>query len=170
MPDLVRPERSSSSTVVDKYGFPRRAAEDRADLSRQSDEGRTARSTASRTTATSLSCIIARTCSGPHEPEGIQSQIRLRPGGSEDLEGVRRDRQIPDRNTRRKCTAPFSSGSRRTPVLFQERFRVEGGKFFDPKTMKATVNSDIGVKVFDDMRADKSSCRRASRPGASSKH
>ncbi|MGI9423211.1 MAG: ABC transporter substrate-binding protein [Hyphomicrobiaceae bacterium] len=37
---------------------------------------------------------------------------------------------------------------------FQERFRVEGGKFFDAETMKATVNSDIGVKVFKDMVAD----------------
>jgi multiple sugar transport system substrate-binding protein len=39
-------------------------------------------------------------------------------------------------------------------LMFQERFRVEGGKFFDPKTMKATINSDIGVKVFTDMRAE----------------
>jgi multiple sugar transport system substrate-binding protein len=37
-------------------------------------------------------------------------------------------------------------------LMFQERFRNEGGKFFDPNTMKATVNSDIGVKVFTDMR------------------
>ena len=39
-------------------------------------------------------------------------------------------------------------------LMFQERFRVEGGKFFDPDTMKATVNSDIGVKVFTEMRAE----------------
>ena len=38
--------------------------------------------------------------------------------------------------------------------MFQERFRVEGGKFFDEETMKATVNSDVGVKVFTDMRAE----------------
>jgi multiple sugar transport system substrate-binding protein len=38
--------------------------------------------------------------------------------------------------------------------MFQERFRVEGGKFFDEDTMKATVNSDIGVKVFTEMRAE----------------
>jgi multiple sugar transport system substrate-binding protein len=38
--------------------------------------------------------------------------------------------------------------------MFQERFRVEGGKFFDPDTMKATVNSDTGVKVFTEMRAE----------------
>ena len=52
----------------------------------------------------------------------------------------------------------YGAGQFRQPaysqLLFQERFRVEGGKFFDPKTMKATVNSDIGVKVFDDMRAE----------------
>jgi multiple sugar transport system substrate-binding protein len=39
-------------------------------------------------------------------------------------------------------------------LMFQERFRVEGGKFFDPDTMKATINSDIGVKVFTEMRAE----------------
>jgi multiple sugar transport system substrate-binding protein len=38
--------------------------------------------------------------------------------------------------------------------MFQERFRNEGGKFFDPNTMKATVNSDVGVKVLTDMRAE----------------
>ncbi|MFN0315429.1 MAG: extracellular solute-binding protein [Burkholderiales bacterium] len=36
--------------------------------------------------------------------------------------------------------------------MFQMRFRGEGGKFFDPKTMKATVNSPAGVKTFNDMR------------------
>ncbi len=36
--------------------------------------------------------------------------------------------------------------------MFQERFRNEGGKFFDAQTMKATVNSDIGVKVLTEMR------------------
>jgi multiple sugar transport system substrate-binding protein len=38
--------------------------------------------------------------------------------------------------------------------MFQERFRVEGGRFFDPATMRATINSEIGVKVFTEMRAD----------------
>lgn len=37
-------------------------------------------------------------------------------------------------------------------LMFQERFRNEGGKFFDANTMKATINSDIGVKVMTDMR------------------
>ena len=34
--------------------------------------------------------------------------------------------------------------------MFQERFRNEGGKFFDADTMKATINSAAGVKVFSD--------------------
>jgi len=38
-----------------------------------------------------------------------------------------------------------------TMFMFQERFRVEGGKFFDAN-MKATVNNAIGVRVFNEMR------------------
>ncbi len=38
--------------------------------------------------------------------------------------------------------------------MYQERFRNEGGKFFDAETMKATINSDIGVKVLTEMRED----------------
>jgi len=38
--------------------------------------------------------------------------------------------------------------------LFQERFRNEGGRFFDGNTMKATVNSAAGVKVFTDWVAE----------------
>ncbi|MFK7889409.1 MAG: ABC transporter substrate-binding protein [Granulosicoccus sp.] len=40
-----------------------------------------------------------------------------------------------------------------TQWMFQERFRVEGGRFFD-SDMNATVNSDIGVQVFTDMREE----------------
>jgi multiple sugar transport system substrate-binding protein len=40
--------------------------------------------------------------------------------------------------------------------MFQERFRNEGGKFFDAKTMKAMINSPIGIKVFSEMRAENS--------------
>ncbi|MCW5625821.1 MAG: extracellular solute-binding protein, partial [Burkholderiales bacterium] len=40
-----------------------------------------------------------------------------------------------------------------TMYLFQERFRNEGGKFFDAN-MKATVNDAIGVRVFNEMRAE----------------
>jgi multiple sugar transport system substrate-binding protein len=39
-----------------------------------------------------------------------------------------------------------------TMFMFQERFRVEGGKFFDAATMKATVNNPTGVRVFTEMR------------------
>lgn len=49
----------------------------------------------------------------------------------------------------------YGAGMLRQPgnaqFMFQERFRVEGGKFFDADTMKATVNSDVGVKVFTEM-------------------
>ena len=38
--------------------------------------------------------------------------------------------------------------------MFQERFRNEGGKFFDADTMKATINSDAGVKVLTDWVAE----------------
>lgn len=37
--------------------------------------------------------------------------------------------------------------------MFQERFRNEGGKFFDA-SMKATINSPAGVKVFSDWLAE----------------
>jgi multiple sugar transport system substrate-binding protein len=40
-----------------------------------------------------------------------------------------------------------------TMFMFQERFRNEGGKFFDDN-MKASINSDIGVKVLTEMRAE----------------
>lgn len=49
----------------------------------------------------------------------------------------------------------YGAGMLRQPgnaqYLFQERFRVEGGEFFDPDTMKATINSDVGVAVFEAM-------------------
>lgn len=38
--------------------------------------------------------------------------------------------------------------------MFQERFRAEGGKFFDEETMKATINSPEGVKVLTDWVAE----------------
>jgi len=41
-----------------------------------------------------------------------------------------------------------------TMFMYQERFRNEGGRFFDPETMKATINSDIGVKVLTEMREE----------------
>lgn len=47
--------------------------------------------------------------------------------------------------------AAFFRDAPYTQFMFQERFRVEGGKFFDADTMQATVNSDIGVRVFSEM-------------------
>lgn len=44
---------------------------------------------------------------------------------------------------------PFLAG-----MMFQERFRVEGGTYFDPETMRAQINSPAGVKVFTDWRAE----------------
>ncbi len=38
--------------------------------------------------------------------------------------------------------------------MFQERFRNEGGRFFDQDSMRATVNSEAGVKVFTDWLAE----------------
>lgn len=38
--------------------------------------------------------------------------------------------------------------------MFQERFRNEGGKFFDPQTMKSTINSATGARVLSEMRAE----------------
>jgi multiple sugar transport system substrate-binding protein len=41
-----------------------------------------------------------------------------------------------------------------TMFMFQERFRNEGGKFFDGESMKATINSDVGVRVLTEMREE----------------
>lgn len=41
-----------------------------------------------------------------------------------------------------------------TIYMFQERFRNEGGKFFDGATMRAAINSDIGINVFRGMREE----------------
>lgn len=38
--------------------------------------------------------------------------------------------------------------------MFQERFRAEGGKFFDAETMKATINGPEGLKVLNDWLAE----------------
>ena len=53
---------------------------------------------------------------------------------------------------------PYGAGFFREPpygqFMFQERFRNEGGKFFDAETMKATINGPAGVKVFTDWVAE----------------
>ncbi len=66
--------------------------------------------------------------------------------------------EIGDFITSKFAPDVYGAGQFRQPaygqLLFQERFRVEGGKFFDPETMKATINNEIGVKVFDGMKSD----------------
>ena len=50
----------------------------------------------------------------------------------------------------------FGASAVRDPAfaqyMFQERFRNEGGKFFDAETMKASINSPIGARVLSEMR------------------
>ena len=52
----------------------------------------------------------------------------------------------------------YGAGQFRQPAygiwMFEERYRVEGGRFFDPETMRAQINSEIGVKAFEGMRSD----------------
>ncbi len=38
--------------------------------------------------------------------------------------------------------------------MFQERYRTAGGRFFDPETMRAQVNGEIGRQVLEQMRAE----------------
>lgn len=60
--------------------------------------------------------------------------------------------------TEKMAPNTYGAGFFRTPpyphYMFQERFRMEGGKFFDPQTMKATVNGPVGLKVFQGMLED----------------
>ena len=52
----------------------------------------------------------------------------------------------------------YGAGQFRGPAygiwLFEERYRVEGGRFFDPETMKAQINNEIGVMAYEGMRND----------------
>lgn len=52
----------------------------------------------------------------------------------------------------------YGAGQFRQPAygiwMFEERYRVEGGRFFDPETMRARINGEIGVKAFEGMRSD----------------
>jgi multiple sugar transport system substrate-binding protein len=59
---------------------------------------------------------------------------------------------LTDKNQPNMYGAAFFRQPPYAMYMFQERFRNEGGKFFDADSMKATINSDIGVKVFTDMR------------------
>ena len=59
---------------------------------------------------------------------------------------------------RLKAQGIYGASAVRDPAfaqyMFQERFRNEGGKFFDAQTMKATINSSIGARVLAEMREE----------------
>ncbi len=38
--------------------------------------------------------------------------------------------------------------------MFQERFRNEGGRFFDPVTMRASINDTVGIRTLTEMREE----------------
>jgi multiple sugar transport system substrate-binding protein len=50
--------------------------------------------------------------------------------------------------------ATYSGDPALAHYLFQERFRDAGGRFFDARTMRATINGPAGVEVFTAMRND----------------
>lgn len=56
-----------------------------------------------------------------------------------------------------EATGPdfYGAANMRSPGLihffYEERFRVEGGRFFDEATMDATINGDVGVQVLQEM-------------------
>lgn len=57
-----------------------------------------------------------------------------------------------------KSTGVFGASAVCDPAfaqyMFQERFRNEGGRFFDARTMKAALNSPVGVRVMAEMREE----------------
>ena len=61
---------------------------------------------------------------------------------------------ITDKMAPKTYGAGFFRAAPYPQYMYQERFRMEGGKFFDKDTMKSTVNSDVGVKVLQGMLAD----------------
>ena len=61
---------------------------------------------------------------------------------------------ITDKMAPKVYGAGFFRSTPYPQYMFQERFRMEGGKFFDAATMKSTVNSDVGQKVLADMLAE----------------
>jgi len=61
---------------------------------------------------------------------------------------------ISDFTSNEPYGAAFFRDSAYGNFMFQERFRTEGGKFFDPETMKATINGPEGLKVLNDWVAE----------------
>jgi multiple sugar transport system substrate-binding protein len=61
---------------------------------------------------------------------------------------------LTDRYAPKMYGAAFFRQAPYAMFMFQERFRNEGGRFFDANSMRATINSPVGVQVFAGMRAD----------------
>jgi multiple sugar transport system substrate-binding protein len=61
---------------------------------------------------------------------------------------------ITDKMAPKTYGAGFFRSAPYPQYMYQERFRMEGGKFFDAETMRSTVNSEVGVKVLQAMLAD----------------
>ena len=61
---------------------------------------------------------------------------------------------ITDKMAPKTYGAGFFRSAPYPQYMYQERFRMEGGKFFEAETMKSTVNSDVGVKVLQGMLDD----------------
>jgi multiple sugar transport system substrate-binding protein len=61
---------------------------------------------------------------------------------------------LTDKHAPEMYGAAFFRQAPYAQYMFQERFRNEGGRFFDAETMKATINSDIGVRVLTEMREE----------------
>ena len=57
----------------------------------------------------------------------------------------------------RSVRGRYGAGRFRGPAygiwLFEERYRVEGARFFDPETMRAQINGEIGVKAYEGLRS-----------------
>jgi multiple sugar transport system substrate-binding protein len=64
---------------------------------------------------------------------------------------------------------PYGAGLFRdapyTQFMLQERFRVNGGRFFEPETMQATINSEAGLEAFEGMLAENQCMPAGARPG-----
>ena len=62
--------------------------------------------------------------------------------------------QLTDKYAPEMYGAAFFRDGAYGQFMFQERFRTEGGKFFDLETMKATINDETGVRVLTEMREE----------------
>ena len=92
----------------------------------------------------------------PAIQDGLQGEVRQRPArAAHDLERVRPAVAVITETTGGK---PYGCAFFRDPpyaqFMFQERFRNNGGRFFDAGTMKAAVNGPPGVQVFNDWLAE----------------